>query len=40
MQKVNEIENKYQNIKGLSHESNLTYAQPLIFIMRIKESFL
>ena len=25
---------------GLSHESNSTYAQPLIFIMRIKESFL
>ena len=25
---------------GLLHESNLTYAQPLIFIMSIKESFL
>ena len=31
---------KYNERKGLLHESNLTYAQPLIFIMSIKESFL
>ena len=35
------FEQLYEEMKkGLSHESNLTYAQPLIFIMRIKESFL